>query len=335
MQDYRIELDVYHGPLDLLLYLIRRDEIDLNNLPIHRITEQYLRYVETLKQLDINLAGEFLVMAASLVEVKSVMIAPRDAIEEADDDARPTSENPEDPRYELVQQLLAYKRFKDAARALDDRRAIFAERFPRHPAKQQRRQIEQENRPELDLDDVSIWDLLEAFTTLMDQVGGTIGPRTHDVFDDDTPIELHQDDIVDRLNREGRMTLQQMFVGRRSVSEMLGLFIAMLELIRQQRVRAKQERLAGEIHVELVSDAEREAEAEADDTASQWDYDPTNPDNFAWPDENLRQRYERRIARRAAGEAVEEDEELEADIRELEAEEASTQAADDEPRDGQ
>lgn len=320
-EDYRIELDVYHGPLDLLLYLIRRDEIDINNIPIARITEQYLRYVETLKQLDINLAGEFLVIAASLVEVKSAMLTPREEGDPAADEGTPTAENPEDPRYELVQQLLAYKRFKDVARELEHRRTQFAERFPRYPARQQRRQLEQENRQELDLEDVSVWDLLETFTTLMDQVGGSIGPRTHDVFDDDTPIELHQEDIVDRLQREGGMTLQQMFLGRRSVGEMLGLFIATLELVRQRRIRAVQEEVGGTIAIELLSDEERAAEAEADEAVTQWKYDPDDADNFTWPDEKMRKRYERRLARRAAGEAVEEDEELEEDIRQIEAEE--------------
>jgi chromatin segregation and condensation protein Rec8/ScpA/Scc1 (kleisin family) len=114
MQDYRVELDVYHGPLDLLLYLIKRDEIDINDIPIAPITEQYLAYLQTIKRLDINLAGEFLVMAATLMEIKSAMMMPREAGEEGEETDLTAAEDPTDPRYELIQQLLAYKRFKDA-----------------------------------------------------------------------------------------------------------------------------------------------------------------------------------------------------------------------------
>jgi len=325
MSDYRVQLDVYHGPLDLLLYLIKRDEIDLDDIPVHHVTEQYLAYVETLKALDMDLAGEFMVMAATLVEIKSAMMARMQDAEDADPDAETDAEveDPTDPRFELVQQLLAYKRFKDAAMALDKRRALFADRFVRKPAKYKPDEEEDQAPPELDLEDISVWDLLETFNTLLEQVGG---PPLHSVTVDDTPIELHAADISDRLKRDGPMTLQQMFVGRRNVQEMLGLFLALLELLRQRKVRAKQDRIAGEIHVELRPESERRAEAEAEEAASQFEYDPNDADNFDWPDEGEYKRYARRIERRLKGESVEEDEELEAEIRELEEAEGSLEA---------
>src|ERR1700742_6272 len=107
--EYKVELDVYSGPLELLLYLIRRDEVDIKNIPIARITEQYLKHVELIRHIDINLAGEFLVMAATLMEIKSRMLIPQQAVNPDDPNAPSSIEDLTDPRYELVKQLLAYK----------------------------------------------------------------------------------------------------------------------------------------------------------------------------------------------------------------------------------
>lgn len=325
MQDYRVHLDVYHGPLDLLLHLIKRNEVDIHDIPIHRITEQYLQHVATLKALDINLAGEFLVMAATLMEIKSAMIAPR---EESDEDADAAddltaSEDPTDPRYELVQQLLAYKRFKDAARALENRRTDFAARFPRRPARidlEAAAEHAQQQEPELDVEDVSVWDLVEAFNRLMEQVGS---PPEVDVTQDDTPLELYQADLLDRLGRDGPMTLQEMFAGRGRLAEMIGLFLATLELLRQQKVRATQKDRTGPIYLQLREDAEEDDAADAgEEAATQAEFDPEEPENFEWPDEQTRRRYERRIARRKRGEKIEEDEQFAEDVAAIEAEES-------------
>lgn len=316
MREYKVELDVYHGPLDLLLYLIKRDEIDINNIPIHHITEQYLAFVKTLNHLDINLAGEFLVMAATLMEIKSAMILPREDAEAlVSQQSAESLADPADPRYELVRQLLAYKRFKDAAYELDGRRETFEARFPRNPAR-----LEPEGEPPaIDLSDVQVWDLLEAFGKLMEQVGR--GPVTHKVEYDDTPIELHMEDIVDRLGRDGAMTLQAMFTGRGTTSEMIGLFLGTLELMRQRKVRVQQDDQTGDIHLRLLSDEERAEPGLLDTALSK--ADPKNAADFEWPDDESRRRYERRQERRARGEVIIEDEELEADLQAIEAEEQS------------
>ncbi len=323
MEDYRVQLDVYHGPLDLLLYLIKRDEVDLHDIPIAHITEQYLTYVKTLKQLDINLVGEFLVLAATLMEIKSAMLAheqgladaPEGDAEGADALGTATTGDGGDPRYELVRQLLAYKRFKDAAAALDRRRETFLSRFPRHPARLPDEPIDENAKPDIDLEDVSVWDLMEAFSKLMEQVGG---PARIDLVSDDTPIQLHEADIADRLQREGPMTLQQMFSGRK-LQEMIGLFIATLELIRQRRIKATQEN-DGPIQLELRDEAERLAiEAQENNARPPMKYDPAVADHFDWPDDDTRKRYTRRMERRARGEFIEEDAEIEADIQALEA----------------
>src|SRR5882672_3490287 len=124
MADYRVQTEIYNGPMDLLLYLIRRDEIEICDIPISRITEQYLQYVQTLKQIDPNVAGEFLVMAAVLMEIKSRMLLPRPPQVQGEED------DLADPRLELVRQLLEYKRFKDASLELGAAAQAAAMRWP-------------------------------------------------------------------------------------------------------------------------------------------------------------------------------------------------------------
>ena len=236
MSDYRVNLDIYNGPLDLLLYLIRRDEIDIQDIPIARITEQYCAHVDMLKQIDPDLAGDFLVMAAMLLEIKTRMLLPRqEGVEEPEELL--------DPRSELVRQLLEYKTFKDAAGDL--RQAALAQRlrFPRRPGDSVG--VDESK----DLEDVQIWDLVEAFNALLASVGQT--PGDQEIIYDDTPIELHATDILDRLGRDGNMTFGQIFAGRTLRTELVGLFLALLELIRRQRVFVQQESTFGEIHVFL------------------------------------------------------------------------------------
>lgn len=250
--DYRVELDVFNGPLDLLLYLLKRDELDIYDIPISRITESYMVYVKMLKELsnehglDINVAGDFLVMAATLMEIKSAMLLPKPPASQADGDS--TASELTDPRYELVQKLLEYKKFKDAANLLDHKQVEHASRFPRYPA--MRKNEGEDDAPPVDLDEVQIWDLLQAFNRLMHEVGGKRG-GFHEVTYDDTPIDLHAADIEDRLTREGRLTLRDLVIGRASKSEMIGVFLALLELIREKKILVEQTEALGE--VEIVS----------------------------------------------------------------------------------
>ena len=125
MTPYRVNLDIFAGPLDLLLYLVRKEEVDIYDIPISHITEQYVKHIEILKALDIDLAGDFLVMAATLMEIKSAMLLPR---AELDEDGE---EDFSDPRAELIRQLLEYKKFKDAANFLSGYADQRKERFTR------------------------------------------------------------------------------------------------------------------------------------------------------------------------------------------------------------
>jgi len=237
MTDYRVALDIYNGPLDLLLFLIRRDEIDIYDIPIARITQQYLAYVELLKQLDPEIVSEFLVLAATLMEIKSRMLLPRPPDDQLDEDIV-------DPRLELVRQLLEYKKFKDAARSLEEAAAERALRHERRPT------LPESNADETAIENLDIWDLFEAFNRLLTQIGKTGG--VHQVGVDDTPIALHAEDILDSIQRAGGdQAFEEIFAGR-TRAEMIGLFLALLELIRQRRIRAIQDRPFGPILIRLL-----------------------------------------------------------------------------------
>ena len=237
--EYRVELDVYNGPLDLLLYLIKRDELDIYDIPIAQILDSYMGYVDMLKGmsrengLDINVAGDFLVMAATLMEIKSAMLLPRAPVVEGEASA---AAELADPRFELVKQLLEYKQIKDSAALLESRQKEHEQRFARVPAAQVG---DADEPPPLDLDEVQIWDFLTAFSRLMKEVG-VRGPRMHEVTYDDTPIDLHAADIEDRLLREGKLSLRGLIVGRKTRGEMIGVFLALLELIRQKKILVHQ-----------------------------------------------------------------------------------------------
>ncbi len=245
MKEYRVNLDVYNGPLDLLLWLIRREEVDIYDIPIARVTEQYLQYVELIRRLDPNLAGDFLVLAATLMEIKTRMLLPRPTIEDADGDA---GDDALDPRAELVRQLLQYKAFKDAADKLAEAADHRARRFEHRPA------VPDAEPEELELDDVGIWELFEAFSRLLEQIGQE--PGRHEVIYDDTPIEVHAEDLLDRLTQAGPLRFAEVFEGAVERSEIVGMFLAMLELARRRRVRIRQDGSFGEIVLALNPDAD-------------------------------------------------------------------------------
>jgi len=228
LADYRVNLEIFAGPLDLLLYLVRKEEVDIYDIPIARITDQYIRYIEMLKSLDMDLASDFLVMAATLMEIKSAMLLPRAEPEQLED------EDLADPRAELIRQLLEYKRFKDAANLLEAAADEHGQRFSR-PAGIERLRPDAE--PELDIEQVSIWDLLEAFDSICKATGAITDTRH---IKDDTPIDLYQIEILHRLQTEGPMPFVRIFEPAPSRVAMIGLFLALLELIRAKLVWAEQ-----------------------------------------------------------------------------------------------
>lgn len=233
--------------MDLLLFLIRRAEVDIADIPIHQITEQYFAFLKQLDTIDIDVAGEFLVMAATLVEIKSRTLAPAQR-RGGEGDSGGGALDETDPRFELVKQLLAYQRYRTAADGLARLRQEHAQRWAvggRGAA------LPEEPEREYDLDDVHMLDLIEAYERIVAGIDlSRVGD--HRVEYDDTPISLHQADLVDRLDRapEKRMSLQEAFAGK-GRAEAIGLFLAMLELAREQKIGIRQDRINGTIELEL------------------------------------------------------------------------------------
>lgn len=247
---YTVRLDAFEGPLDLLLHLIQRAELDVTAISVARIADDYLRHLGALTEIDVDDAGEFLVLAATLIEIKSRLVSP-DPAAPADASAL-AGDGDDDPSClaaDLVRQLLRYKSYRDAADLLARRHAEWQERYPSGAADAD---PSAEPEPTLDLDDVAISDLFLAFhkileTVQLDRLGD------HRVVDDDTPIELHAAGIMAHLESspEGAgapVPFRTIFVGK-TRSEAVGMFIALLELVRQRRIRVHQPAPGAELMV--------------------------------------------------------------------------------------
>lgn len=225
--EYKVNLDIYNGPMDLLLYLIRKEEVNIYDIPIARITDQYLQYVEALQTLDMNVVGDFLVMAATLMYIKSYMLLPRQEVQ--------ADEEMEDPRLSLVKQLLEYKRYKESTFILAAKAAEWDKKWTRP-----HRDIPIEtadNNQELPLGDVKIWDLLQRFSQIMKQTLLHV-PTT--VTYDDTPIQAYMDEVLERVHRHTSIPFTKLFGGLTERNRIIGFFLALLELVRLNRIMIEQ-----------------------------------------------------------------------------------------------
>jgi len=255
--DYRVELTTYTGPIDLLLYLVRRHEVDITDLPIAKITAQFSDFLEVLELIDFDLVGEFVVLASTLVEIKSRMVLPRPEEEEA-----PEVDLTEDPRSELVRQLLEYKKFKDAAKLLEDQAALWQQRYPR--LSDERPAGGKEARQD-HIKDVELWDLVSAFSRIVRQIDPE---EQKSIVYDDTPISVYIDRVGKRVKQDQRVAFSSFFEGTNSKSKIVGIFLAILELLRNYYFRAVQEDECGEIWV-MPPDPNRLPPAESEtDTAT-------------------------------------------------------------------
>ncbi len=234
--EYQVELPTFRGPLDLLLFLVKQNEVELYDIPIAIITEQFLAYLNVLQVIDVEAAGEFLVMAATLMEIKSKMMLPRSE-EEAKEE--------EDPRLELVKQLLEYKKYKEAATLLEEHAERQQARLARVP-------FELPGPPDLahqPLRKVELWDLVSAFGRLMRE---TVALQPSYISIDETPIQSHMDRIVELLRMHERMTLSELFTPPHTRGRLLGLFLATLELIRSGAVWGEQPDAFGDLWLRLA-----------------------------------------------------------------------------------
>ena len=234
-EEYKVKLEVFEGPLDLLLYLIKKEELEIHNIPMETITSQYVQYLELMQMLDLNIAGEFLVMAATLMMIKSRMLLP---VEE-----RPElEEEEEDPRWDLVRQLVEYKKFKDAALHLESLEARREDIFGRDGA-----EAVLGKEPEVALHDVGLFDLISAFSEALKKVKSE---ELREIFAERFTVAEKIEALGERLQREGRFSVSAMFAGMRSRHEIACTFLALLELIRLAQARAVQRETYGEIFIE-------------------------------------------------------------------------------------
>ena len=236
MKNYHIKLDMFNGPLDLLLYLIKREEVEIYDIPVAKISKQYLEHVRLIQDLNVDNASEFLVMAAALLELKSAMLIPK-TIEEGDEEE--IEDDFSDPRMELVKQLLEYKKFKDAAYELEAKEALQSQKYPRSLLNLNKiRKDEASREKEYDLEGLHVWDLFDAFNSIS---SATLSDRKiHEVHEDDTPIDVYETSILTQAQTNGSISFKQTFAQCKSRIEMVGLFLALLELMRQKLVRIEQ-----------------------------------------------------------------------------------------------
>ena len=232
--DYTVALDTFHGPLDLLLHLVRKNEVDVLDIAVSKLADQFIEYMQVVRELNFELAGDFLVMAAMLAELKSKSLIPRP--DESDE------EEGEDPRRELVRQLLEYRTFKDAAAALESRADAHSVRVarvaPEEPANPSTPAVRA----------VELWDLVAAFARLMRETQAT---RATSVVQDDTPQHVYETRVRERVRAEGRVAFRDLFEPPHHRARLIGLFLAMLELVKVRAVWLEQPEPFGDIWVIL------------------------------------------------------------------------------------
>jgi segregation and condensation protein A len=221
---YKVKLEVFEGPLDLLLHLIKENEIDIYDIPIALITQQYLEYLDLMKELNIELAGEFLVMAATLIHIKSKMLLP------PSEDETEVEEEIEDPRAELVQRLLEYKRFKEAAEELALRETEWRDVFPRQPVKPESLIGEEEPI----LSDISLFDLLSALRRVLERVPEK---AFYEVTREELSLKEKISMLLERLESKEGLTFDELFSQDTTKAEVIVTFLALLEVIRLRLVR--------------------------------------------------------------------------------------------------
>jgi segregation and condensation protein A len=237
-QNYKVQLPVFEGPLDLLLYLIKKEEVDIYDIPIERITTQYMEYLSVMRLLNLDIAGEFIVMAATLMYIKSRMLLPADQqVKDSEEDEGV------DPRWELIRQLVEYKKFKSAAEQLQKLAAEQENLFMRQGG-----EVELETTAEeVPLGDVSLFDLLNAFKETLKRVEEREDFR--EISDERFTVTDKIGEIIFLLKERDSVLFHELFSKAASRAEIVVTFLALLELIRLKQIRVRQGDHFGEIEI--------------------------------------------------------------------------------------
>ena len=240
MAEYKVKFEVFEGPLDLLLYLIKKEEVDIYEVNLTRLATQFIEYIETMRLLDLEIAGEFLVMAATLMYIKSRELLPVDQQIQVEGE-----DEGEDPRWELIRQLVEYKKFKDAANKLQQFEARQENIFPRMPVKLE---FERETHGRTE---ASIFDLVSAVNAVLKRLSSRDDQR--DIFEDTWSVSEKIQSLLDELGRRPRIRFSELFQSASTRTEIVVTFLALLELIRLKQVAAVQPEVFGEIEICSVS----------------------------------------------------------------------------------
>ena len=233
---YKLKLEIFEGPLDLLLYLIKKDDIDINDIPISQITEQYMQYISMMKMLDLDVVGDFLVMAATLMQIKSRMLLPPDPNEQPEEEI--------DPRDELARRLLEYKKFKEIAEALKEKETLRQDFFGRNIDPEALQQLREESK-EIYYE-ASLFDLISALSEALKKAPEEV---IHEIVTEEFTVEKKLHDILHLLLKESTIRLQDLFERSRTKIEIIVTFLAVLELIRIKELIAVQKGVFGEIEI--------------------------------------------------------------------------------------
>ena len=236
LEDYPIKLENFEGPLDLLLHLIRKNELDIYDIPILPITQQYLEYLDVMKELDLDLAGDFLVMAATLIHIKSRMLVPRLELKPEDEG------DPEDPRDALVRRLIDHQKYKAAAELLHDRETVRSAQWGRPDA----RLTDLAGEPFERGLEVDLFGLLQAFQAVLERARERPGVP---VPGQEVSIETRTRQLLERLSETGACGFEELFDGVYSRSDLVTTFLALLEMIRLKLIRVFQSGAFGPIRV--------------------------------------------------------------------------------------
>lgn len=237
MSQFRVQTEVFEGPMDLLLYLIRKEEVDIHEVNLTKLATEFIEYVEVMRRLDLELAGEFLVMAATMVYIKSKELLPVNerSVSEGDED------DDDDPRWELIRQLVEYKRFKDAAARLQEIEAEQESVFPRTPE-----ELELGAAPFSLRQKASVLLLVNAVNRMLKRLDTS---TAREIVDDHWTVGGQMQGIEERIRKHGRFRFLDALTERPSQMEVVTLFLAMLEMIRLHRIRVEQSGNFGEIDV--------------------------------------------------------------------------------------
>ena len=235
MTNFRVNLEVFRGPIDLLYFLVRKQEVDISEISLAKITAQYREYLDVLKEIDINLVGDFIEVACQLLEIKTRVVLPRNEFETDEQEY-------EDPREDLIERLLMYKEFKEAASLLDEQGRQWQQRYTRMSNDLPPRKVDVATQP---IKEVELWDLVSAFGRVLKNKP----PTESKIFYDETPIHVYMERVRQRIVTQDRVAFSQMFEPGMHKSSLVGIFLAILELSRHHSVETQQEDDGGEIWV--------------------------------------------------------------------------------------